>query len=108
MMAEDSRFGTALEILSHPYRRQLLTALLEANPQDDDDTDPMNLLAGEEDAEVLEASLYHSHLPKLEALGFIEWDQATGKISKGPNWGDIAPLLELIRDHRDELPDDWL
>jgi hypothetical protein len=41
-------------------------------------------------------------------MGFIRWDRDANEISKGPNWGDIAPLLILIEEHEDELPDDWL
>ena len=107
MMAEHGRLETALDALSHPYRRQLLIALLEANPQDDDDTDPMDLLDGKDESEVLETSLHHVHLPKLEDLGFIEWNKDAGEISKGPKWDAVAPLLRLIENHSDELPDDW-
>ncbi|VTT86294.1 hypothetical protein DM2_2332 [Halorubrum sp. DM2] len=51
--------------------------------------------------------MYHSHLPKLADLGFIEWDPDENEIRKGPRWDDIAPLLRLIEDHQDELPDGW-
>jgi hypothetical protein len=97
-----------LDALSHSYRRQLLVALLEHNPQDDDDRDPLKLLSEGEEAKVLEMELMHVHLPKLEDMGYISWDRTTNEISKGPNWDDIAPLLKLIHDHQDELPDGWL
>lgn len=38
-------------------------------------------------------------------MGFIEWDRDSGELSKGPNWEEIAPLLRLIHEHREELPD---
>jgi hypothetical protein len=41
-------------------------------------------------------------------MGFIEWDRNSDETSKGPNWRDIAPLLVLVRDQQEELPDDWL
>ncbi len=94
--------------LSDPYRRQLLLSLLEHNPQDDDDRDPLNVVSDDVEPDVLETELVHNHLPKLESKGFIRWDQETNEISKGPNWGDIAPLLVVIDEHQDELPDDWL
>lgn len=98
------------DALSNPYRRQLLVAMLESNPQAEVDIDPMNLLApGEsEDITVTKEGLIHVHLPKLADMGFIHWDRKTGKISKGPNWETIAPVLRLIHDHSDELPEDWL
>ena len=96
------------EALSDPYRRQLLLSLLEHNPQDDDDRDPLNIISDDVEPEVLEIELVHNHLPKLEEMGFIRWDRDANEIRKGPNWGDIAPLLILIEEHGDELPDDWL
>jgi hypothetical protein len=107
-MLDSSSSDDVFEALSHPYRRQLLVAVLARNPQDDDDRDPLDLVADDVDPDVLEVDLIHTHLPKLAEMGFIEWDRDAGDISKGPNWGDIAPLLVLIRDHQDELPDDWL
>lgn len=100
--------GKALHVLSDAYRRELLLALLAANPQDDDDRDPLNLLDSDTEPGVLQAELFHKHLPMLEAEGFIEWDRDSGTISKGPDWAAIEPLLALIDTHRDELPDGWL
>ena len=97
-----------LDALSNAYRRQLLVALLEHNPQDDDDRDPLELLSETEEADVLEMELVHMHLPKLDEMGYISWDRNTDEISKGPEWDEIAPLLKLIHDHQDELPKGWL
>jgi hypothetical protein len=97
-----------LHALSNPYRRQLLVALLEHNPQEGNDRDPLDLLSGTEEAEVLESELIHKHLPKLEEMGYISWDRTTNKIKKGPEWDDIAPVLKLMHDHQDELPEGWL
>lgn len=107
-MATSRPWRGALLALSEPYRRQLLVALLEKNPQDDDDVDPLGVLDDSTDgARNVETELFHNHLPMLEEMEFIEWDRDRGDIKTGPNWDDIAPLLRLIRDHRDELPDDW-
>jgi len=104
--------GTRMfEALADPYRRQLLLALFKENPQDDDDLDPLDLLKpGEttDDLDTTELNLEHTHLPKLAEMGFIEWDRESGELSKGPHWDEIAPLLQLINDHSDELPDEWL
>ena len=95
-------------MLSNRYRRELLLALLMENPQDDDDRDPLDVVESPLEPEVLEVELYHKHLPKLESMRFIEWNRETGKISKGPDWDDIEPVLRIIDRHRDELPADWL
>ena len=102
-------FDTALEALSNRYRRNLLVALLEHNPQDDDDLDPLNATTPSgSDLDVLQTKLFHNHLPKLEEMGYIEWDRERNEIMTGPDWEEIAPLLRLIDDHQDKLPEDWL
>jgi hypothetical protein len=105
--AEQS-FDELLESLSNPYRRQLLVALLEHNPQDDSDRDPLDILSASGEPDGLETALVHNHLPRLEQLGYISWNKETNELSRGPKWDDIAPLLELIHTHRDELPSGWL
>jgi len=107
-LAEHDRLNEAFAALSHPYRRQLLLALLIANPQDDRNCDPLDLLDDDTDTALLETELVHTHLPKLESMGAITWDRETGEISKGPEWDAFAPLIQLIHDHRAELPDGFL
>lgn len=96
------------DALADPHRRQLLVAVLNSNPQDGDAIDPLDELTySENEADRLRTALVHKHLPKLDEMGYIEWDTENGTFSKGPRWDEIAPLLELIHEHRDELPDDW-
>ena len=99
---------TCFRALTDPYRRQLLISLLDHNPQDDDDRDPLNIIDDDIEPEVLEIELIHGHLPMLEEMRYIRWDRDTNEINKGPKWEDIAPLLTLIHDHQDELPENWL
>jgi hypothetical protein len=96
-----------MDALADVQRRKLLVALLEHNPQDDSPT----VLADSESDETAVASLVsmnHVHLPKLAEYGFIEWDRQSHKVEKGPNFDEIRPLLELLDDHVDELPAEWL
>jgi hypothetical protein len=100
-------FDDLLDALAHIQRRKLLVALLSHNPQDDEsvviDADET---ADEEFTRLLQMT--HSHLPKLAAYGFITWNRETNEVSKGPNFEEIKPLLELLQRHGDELPADWL
>lgn len=111
-MPESSPPDRPFKALQASYRRQLLFALLEANPQSDTNLDPLHrrlddpVSDGDDDRRKLE--LIHNHLPKLDAWGYIDWDQATGQITKGPNWNEIAPLLRLIHDHQEKLPGEWI
>ena len=95
------------EGLANIHRRRLLVALLDHNPQQDGVTAPEAVHEGEKSLEVLQTELYHSHLPRLEEAGFIRWNRDTHEVVKGPRFDEIQPLLELMRDHADELPDDW-
>ena len=98
-----------LDILANRYRRRLLVALLEHNPQHDEDPQiPDDVTIEGTDLESLQIVMTHSHLPKLEEAGFIEWDRGDSSIRKGPRFDQIRPLLELMQDHADELPADWL
>ena len=104
----NEKLNQALEALSNRYRRELLLALMTENPQDDDDRDPLNVIESPVEPEMLEVELVHKHLPKLEAMGFIEWDRDTGKIATGPNRAEIEPVLQLLNDYQDELPPGWV
>ena len=96
------------DALANIHRRRVLIALLDNNPQRDDVAVPEDVHDGEKALEALQIELYHIHLPRLEEAGFIHWNPDTHEVVKGPRFDKIRPLLELIRDHADELPDDWL
>lgn len=98
---------TAFRVLANGHRRRLLLALLEHNPQADV-TVRDDVRFDDEGVEDLRVELYHQHLPMLERLGVIEWDRGTHSVSKGPNFDEIRPLLELFDRHRGELPAGWL
>jgi hypothetical protein len=86
-----------------------LVALLEHNPQADDDVNPLDTVGhSETETDKLRTSLQHDHLPLLADLEVIEWNRETGEIRKGPKWKEIEPVLRLIEKHQDELPEGWL
>lgn len=110
-MPGDSSDNQAFKALADPSRRQLLFTLLDANPQGGDDLDPLKLLLEEDaidDFAVTRLELTQLHLPKLAEMGFIERDHELSELSKGPNWEEIAPLLRVMYENRDELPDELL
>lgn len=96
-----------LDVLSHPYRRRILSLIAESNPRDEAEFSPVDLLEDEEDSEFQTVDLYHNHLPKLAEAGYIEWNRDTHTIRRGRRFDEVAPLIRLMRDHRDELPRGW-
>jgi hypothetical protein len=94
------------DMLSHEYRRRTLVALDEQNPREEDDFET-DSIATESDLDLFKQKMYHTHLPKLEKAGFIDWDRDLGTITRGPRFDEIAPLIELMNRHHEELPDDW-
>ncbi|WP_440991727.1 DUF7344 domain-containing protein [Haloarchaeobius baliensis] len=105
----ESGLDSMLDVLSNRYRRRLLVALLDHNPQEGDDPQvPDDVRLGDEELDQLMIELRHVHLPKLAESGFVDWDRETNTIQTGPRFEEIRPLLELMVAHADELPDDWL
>ena len=96
----------ALSALANKYRRRLLVALVEHNPQDE-----VSVLegvhTGEKGRERLKAEMYHIHLPKLEESGLIQWDGETLTVSRGPQFEQVRPVLESIDTHSDPEADGW-
>lgn len=87
-----------LKILSNSKRRQLLTALLQQNPQNDG-TETATVWDTDENARVI--AMRHAHLPKLEAHGYIDWHRETGRVEKGEKFDDIEPLLTILAENRE-------
>ncbi|MFH5802275.1 ArsR family transcriptional regulator [Haladaptatus sp. CMAA 1911] len=107
--SSNTSLDIVLDALANTYRRRLLTTLLEHNPQHDEDTHlPLDVSIADEDVEQLKVHMIHIHLPKLEDTGLIEWDRDTNEIRRGPQFEELRPFLQLMQDHADELPDDWL
>ncbi|AGN02065.1 hypothetical protein L593_10600 [Salinarchaeum sp. Harcht-Bsk1] len=90
----------------------MLTALLERNPLDATDPSFVDGAFGQStdgfvDPERARIAIHHTHLPKLEADGYVEWNPEDETIVKGPNWEEIAPLVELLSENEDEFPMQW-
>ncbi len=94
-----------VDSLANVQRRKLLVALMDHNPQDDT---PVAVVGSDEDAVGQLIEMQHIHLPKLAEYGFIDWDKESHEVAKGPKFDEIRPLLELLDDHAEELPPDWL
>ncbi|KAB1194498.1 ArsR family transcriptional regulator [Haloferax sp. MBLA0076] len=96
-------------LLSHHYRRQILVLLAASNPRTVDAVTQVCLGSreGGREEERIRIGLHHVHLPKLEAEGYLEWDQTTDTIRRGQDFEAIEPALELLTAHPDALPGTW-
>jgi hypothetical protein len=103
----DRSLDRMFDVLRHPYRRRILMLVSEHNPRDENEFSVDDLATEDDDLELLTTELYHTHLPKLADAGYIEWNEEDHTIRRGPNFDEIAPLLRLMTDHRDELPAGW-
>lgn len=106
------RFDRLADALGRRYRRQLLVALREENPQPalgplDGDSQLEPDGAGAVRPAATPGEIVHTHLPKLAHYGYIDWDRQTDQISKGPEWDEVEPLLRVLTANEDELPADW-
>lgn len=106
--AEPIRLDLLLASLRHPARRSILLTLAAENPGEEDDFTIPDFDAGDEDFELFRAKVRYEHLPRLERAGLIEWDREADTVTRGPDFEEVRPLVTLVRDHRDELPDDWI
>lgn len=82
---------TVFDVLSNPRRRYVLYYLRESGPSIEltdlaeeiaaweNDTVPENLT--EKERKRVYVSLYQTHVPKLEEVGFVEYDSDTGVVS---------------------------
>ena len=93
--------------LSHEPRRRVLCELADRPRPDESGDDPRRLVVEDTDFARLEQELYHCHLPKLDDAEFVDWVPESGSVSPGPRFEDIEPLLSLLDDHREELPESW-
>ena len=98
---------TALELLTHQQRRQVLRRV--ADTPDGTTVDQLtqhlrgpDLLQpdGNGSVEHRGIELHHVHLPKLQDANVIEYDTNQGTVHRGAEFQDVLALLEVIDDYQ--------
>jgi hypothetical protein len=102
------RIDVVLGVRASDYRRVLLLDLLEHGRVELGTRTGAIADGSGVDPENLQPELFHVNLPKLEAAGSVECDRKNDAIEPGPRFEEVSPMLELLNDHADELPDGWL
>jgi hypothetical protein len=90
-----SKVDRIMEVLSKQQRRAILYRLKRE--------DRLEPFQGPDAMDSSEIELYHVHLPKLEAAGYIDWNRETGAVMKGPQYDEVETFLTLIENHADEV-----
>lgn len=90
-----------MDVLSNVHRRRLLIALRDKNPQNDG----TNATSVEESQRERAILMRHVHLPKLVDHGYIDWDQESNRVTKGPRFDEIRPLIALFVENGETLLD---
>ena len=109
IMAETPALDRVLKALSHRTRRRLLLALLKdtsppSNSGDAVANDRGPGLVLDRHEGTVDVALHHNHLPKLEEFGYITWEPDSRSFSQGERWSEIKPVLQLLHEHREQLP----
>ncbi|WP_049985413.1 ArsR/SmtB family transcription factor [Halobellus rufus] len=99
-------FDSHLDALGHIDRRRILLALLHADTEGDLPVGIDQLVEGT-DRSSARVSIHHVHLPKLDEYGFVNVTRDNHAVTPGPRFDEISPLLELLDQNTDQLPDDW-
>jgi len=95
-------FDEMMDALRDVHRRTILLGLgdHESRPTD-------SAGSPDETSRRSQVAMRHVHLPKLDTAGLVVWDERRNRVSRGPRFEEIRPLLRLLDDNRDALPADW-
>lgn len=93
MMDQNSSADDLYRALARQHRRQVLFSLLER--------ERLEMSEGEFDRDALWLQMMHSHLPILDEMNFVEWQQDRGLVSRGSDFHKVEPVLKTLRQHHD-------
>jgi hypothetical protein len=108
MSEPDNPTSELFDALGHSYRRAVVAAVVAQSP-DAVTVDPEAAVAAASDdaPDALGDALYHVHLPKLAAAGYIDWDRDASRVAPGPRFDELQPFVDLLGRHPDVLPGGW-
>ena len=98
---------TVFRALTHPTRRRILTALSDQKLHHSNPVAVDELTPEESVDELFHVRLYHTHLPRLDTIGFINWNPTTDTITPGPHYDVIHDIISLLQTNQDRLPGGW-
>lgn len=96
MVEASESLDDLFQALSDERRRQVLFALLDHDGRGAVSVPDGGSTGGEPGSRRVE--MHHVHLPKLVDMGLVEWDRDASRVGTGPNFEDVRPVLESLRD----------
>lgn len=100
------RWDRVFEALSAEPRRQLVISLLDAPPEQTVSLPERAINPNVPvDPERLRQELHHCHLPMLADREFVEWEREPLVASRGPQFDEVATVLESLQSTATEIPD---
>jgi hypothetical protein len=99
---------TAFALLADPARRRLLVTLWEHDDGSGTKPIPLDRLLGDREHRTMRVRMYHVHLPKLADERIVEWDRESNTVATGPRFDVVRPLLELLENNPNAVPNEWL
>jgi hypothetical protein len=105
-MTPHREWNRLLDALASEPRRQLVASLLEASDQEWLALPDAATSAHTPGPEILEITLKHNHLPKLEKAGYVRWERDPFIVRRGPRFHLIGGVVRAALDHADAFPDE--
>ncbi|RQH01965.1 hypothetical protein [Natrarchaeobius oligotrophus] len=100
------RWDRVFRAASAEPRRQLIVSLLDV---DEGDTVALPESALNPnvpvDPKALRQELYHTHLPMLSSMEFVEWSTEPFVASRGSRFGEVAAVFEALHSQASAVPD---
>ncbi|MCU4802303.1 transcriptional regulator [Halobacteria archaeon HArc-gm2] len=85
-------------------RRRLLLLLSDHHPEVDAAPSLPEIAPENGDYTRYVTGMIHKHIPKLADYGYVDWNPAERVVRRGPQFDEVAPVLELLVDNRERLP----
>ncbi|MFH5798971.1 ArsR family transcriptional regulator [Haladaptatus sp. CMAA 1911] len=84
------------DVLSHRQRRHVLSTLLDSGDEITvSELAEMTSSKSDGDASRIEVGLHHSHLPRLEGMGIVEYDRDAETVEPTAAVAELEPFFEL-------------
>lgn len=95
------------DALAHHHRRRILLEVADRDQALPTASVVERVGDGVGDGDDPQVTLYHRHLPKLAAVGYVEWNRDSGTLRRGGNFDEVAPVLQMFTDNGETLPGSW-